>query len=234
MGISLLSEWCTGFTGLIYPNLCVCCASGLLRDERYICGHCLYELPETGFYREDGNPVERMFWGRVKVEHAAALYFFRKGNRIQTLVHQIKYKGQMELGECLGREMGKKLSSTAFAEVDMVVPVPLHPSKLKKRGYNQSEWIARGVCSRLEKPLNTSALVRRMVADSQTRKKRYERWENVESGFGLTSPHCFSGKHILLIDDVVTTGATLEACIRTVQYAGDVKVSIAALAFTTA
>ncbi|MDR0714763.1 MAG: ComF family protein [Bacteroidales bacterium] len=218
---------------MIYPNLCACCSTGLLQGERFVCGHCLYELPETGFEKEFGNPVEQMFWGRVKIEHATANYFFKKGNRIQTLMHLLKYGGQKEIGEYLGQEMGKRLRLSAFAAVDLVVPVPLHPSKFKKRGYNQSEWIARGVCAQLGKPLNASTLVRRISSGSQTRKSHYERWENVESGFGLIHPKHFSGKYILLIDDVVTTGATFESCIRTVQHAEDVKVSLAALTMAT-
>ncbi|MDR2848688.1 MAG: ComF family protein [Bacteroidales bacterium] len=228
------SEWLSDFIGLVYPNLCICCATNLMKGEQFVCSHCLYELPETGFYKEAGNPVEQMFWGRVMIERATANYFFKKGNRVQTLIHQVKYHGQKEMGEYLGQQMGKNLQSTLFALVDVVVPVPLHPEKFKKRGYNQSEWIARGVCSELGKSLNTSTLIRHAVTSTQTRKKRYERWENVELGFGLSEPEGFAGKHILLIDDVITTGATLEACIRTAQHTRDVKISVATLAVASA
>ncbi|MDR1672490.1 MAG: ComF family protein [Bacteroidales bacterium] len=230
---SSASELWKGFVNLFYPNLCFCCTTDLKYGEQYICGHCLYDLPVTGFYRERGNPVEQMFWGRVLVEYATANYFYKKGNRIQTLIHQVKYHGQKEIGEFLGREMGKNLRASAFAEVDMVVPVPLHPEKFRKRGYNQSEWIAAGVCKEIDKPLDTRTLVRRHAADSQTRRKRYERWENVMAGFGLTVPDALSGKHVLLIDDVITTGATLEACIHALQYTADTKVSVATLAIAS-
>jgi ComF family protein len=193
----------------------------------------MYDLPVTGFYRYADNPVEQIFWGRVRVERAVAHYFFRKGNRIQTLVHQMKYHGQKEIGELLGKEIGKALRKSPLADVDMVLPVPLHPDKLRKRGYNQSEWIARGICAEIHKPLNVTSLIRRSSAGTQTKKKRYERWENVEKGFGLSHPDALAGKYVLLVDDVLTTGATLEACIHAVQRSADTKVGIAALAWAS-
>ncbi len=227
---SVFSDIFKGFVDLFYPNICVCCSTGLMRGEAYICGRCLYELPATGFHKEPDNPVARTFWGRAPVEHAAAGYFFKKGNRTQRLVHQIKYQGQKEMGAVLGKEVGKMLRDSRFADVDIIVPVPLHPKKLRKRGYNQSEWIARGVAEMIGKPIDAETLVRRSAASSQTRKKRFDRWENVDSGFGLTDPGKFAGQHILLIDDVITTGATLEACIHAVGTAPDARVSVVTLA----
>ena len=230
---SVFSDILTGFTDLFYPNICVCCSTGLMHGEKYICGHCMHELPVTGFCKEHDNPVAQAFWGRVMLENAAAIYFFKKGNRVQQLIHQIKYHGQKELGLVLGKEAGKLLRPVRFNEVDLIVPVPLHPKKLRKRGYNQSEWIARGIAETMSKQIDTRALIRQTATSTQTRKKRYDRWENVNSGFGLTDPDVFSGKHILLIDDVITTGATLEACIRAVQTSPGAKVSVAALAFAS-
>ncbi len=219
-----------GFVDLFYPNICACCSTGLLRGEEYVCGHCLHELPATGFYSDQDNLVAQMFWGRVEVEHAAAGYFFKKGNRVQQLVHQIKYHGQKEMGRMLGKETGKRLRNSRFGEIDLIVPVPLHPKKLRKRGYNQSEWIAMGIAEAMQRPTDTRTLVRRSAAGSQTRKRRFDRWENVDSGFGLTDSTVFAGKHILLVDDVITTGATLEACIRAVRTSPDAKVSVVTLA----
>ena len=230
----LISEMLEGFAGLFWPNVCVCCSTGLLRGEKYICSHCLYELPATNFHKEQDNPVAQIFVGRVMVAHATAGYFFRKGNKIQHLVHQIKYKGQKEMGMVLGKETGRSLCNTCFSEVDLIAPVPLHPQKLRKRGYNQSEWIARGIAEVLDKPIDAQTLVRRFFTTSQTRKKRYDRWENVDSGFGLTNLDTFSGRHVLLVDDVVTTGATLEACIHAVLSAPETIVSVATLAFASA
>jgi len=231
---SIVSEILEGFAGLFWPNVCACCSTGLTHGEEYICSHCRYELPLTNFHKEQDNPVAQVFWGRAAVEHATAGYFFRKGNKVQKLVHQIKYKGQKEMGTVLGREMGKLLRNSSFNEVDLIAPVPLHPQKLRKRGYNQSEWIAHGVAEMMEKQMDVQTLERRIFTTTQTRKKRYDRWENVDSGFGLTTPENFSGRHILLIDDVITTGATLEACIHAVLSAPGAKASVATLAFASA
>ena len=230
---SIFSEVINGFAGLFWPNVCACCSAGLVRGEQYLCTHCIYKLPATNFHKNDENPVAQIFWGRVKIENATAAYFFRKSNRVQYLVHQVKYRGQKEMGTVLGREMGKSLRDSCFADIDLIAPVPLHLKKFRKRGYNQSEWIAKGIAEILEKPLDTNTLVRRFFSDSQTLKKRFDRWENINSGFGLTNSDSFCGKHILLIDDVVTTGATLEACAHAVLSAKQTKVSMAALAFAS-
>ena len=232
--MSLISEIFDGFAGLFLPNVCACCFTGLRRGEEYVCSHCIYSLPTTNFHNERENPVAQIFWGRARVENATAGYFFRKGNRIQKLVHQVKYAGHKEMGTVLGREMGKFLRDSRFSEIDLIAPVPLHLQKLRKRGYNQSEWIARGVAEILHKPLDVQTLVRRFFTDSQTRKKRFDRWKNVDSGFELTKYDNFAGQHILLIDDVITTGATLEACINAVSLAPETKVSVAAFAFASA
>jgi ComF family protein len=231
--LSLAFEIIEGFAGLFWPNVCACCSIGLMRGEQYICSHCMFELPATNFHKEHDNPVAQIFWGRAPVEYATAGYFFRKGNRVQKLVHQVKYKGQKEMGTMLGREMGKHLRDSCFSDVDLIAPVPLHPHKFRKRGYNQSEWIARGVAEVLNKPLDIHTLVRRFFTASQTRKKRFDRWENVDSGFGLVTPDSFAGRHILLIDDVITSGATLEACVHAVLSTPGTKASVATLAFTS-
>jgi len=231
--LSLALEILEGFAGLFWPNVCACCFTGLKHGEDYICSHCMYELPLTNFHREHDNPVAQVFWGRAAVEHATAGYYFRKGNKVQKLVHQVKYRGQKEMGTVLGREMGKSLRDSIFNEVDLIAPVPLHPKKLRKRGYNQSEWIARGVAEMLDKPMDVQTVERLIFTATQTRKKRFDRWENVDSGFVLTAPDNFTGKHILLIDDVLTTGATLEACIHAVLSAPGAKASVATLAFTS-
>ena len=232
--MSIFSEIIKGFAGLFWPNVCVCCSTALMRGEEYICAHCIHGLPKTDFHKIDNNPVAQIFWGRALLENATAHYFFSKGNRVQKLVYQLKYKGQKEIGTILGQEMGKSLRGSRFSEIDIIVPVPLHSQKLRKRGYNQSEWIAQGVAKILDKPVDVNTLARLFFSDSQTRKKRFDRWQNVNCGFGLTNSDTFAGQHILLIDDVITTGATLEACINAVLSVPETKVSVAALTFATA
>lgn len=229
----LIQDIARGLLGLFYPDICLCCSTELIGDEKFVCSHCLYDLPVTYFHQRKDNPVARLFWGRAEIENATANYFFRKENRIRMLIHQMKYHGQKEIGLFLGKEMGKSLSDSSFRAIDIIVPVPLHPKKLRKRGYNQSEWIARGVAEIMNKPVVTETLVRHSTSGSQTQKKRFERWENVHSGFGLADPGIFSGKHILLIDDVLTTGATIEACTQAIRMSEQVKVSVATLAFAS-
>ena len=218
------------FLDLIYPKLCITCDRKLVTQERYICLHCLSDLPRTKFHLDAENKVAQLFWGRVKVEYATSWLFFRKGSRYQKLIHYLKYKGLKEVGEEMGLLFGNELKESPFHQIDIVVPVPLHPKKLKQRGYNQSEWIARGIATSLSKPLSADNLVREIFTPTQTRKNRFERWQNVEDIFSVKQPARFFRKHVLVIDDVVTTGSTLEAAVTAILQAGAEKVSIATLA----
>ena len=203
----------SGFIQLFFPELCITCGDKLLNQERYICLKCLSDLPRTNYHLQPGNKVEQIFWGRVTIERATSFYFFRKGSRYQKLIHHLKYKNLKELGETAGRYFGADLAqSPDFCSVDFIVPVPLHPAKQKKRGYNQSEWIALGIGQALQKPIVADNLKRVVFTSTQTRKTRFERWKNVEGIFEVSHPQQFENKHVLLIDDVVTTGSTIEAC----------------------
>lgn len=217
---------------LLYPQLCVACGNRLVSQEKFVCTHCWFDLPATNFHRNPENKVAQLFWGRVQIENATSFFSYRKGSNYQNLIHFVKYKGMKELGLETGKRFGFALSeSAAFQLVDYIVPVPLHPSKEKKRGYNQSEWIARGIAETLSKPVSANNLVRLTQTSTQTKKNRFERWQNVENIFGVQNPAEFSGKHILIIDDVVTTGSTLEACASVLIKTCQSKVSIATLAF---
>ncbi|MDX9882277.1 MAG: phosphoribosyltransferase family protein [Prolixibacteraceae bacterium] len=228
-----ISTYLADFTELFFPRACMVCSANLLNTEKLVCLHCLHGLPRTNFHLEERNPVAEIFYGRVQLESATSFFFFNKGSRYQKLIHALKYKGMKEVGILLGRHFAIDLEkSPAFVSVDVICPVPLHPKKEKKRGYNQSEFIARGISGRMGKPLSTGNLVRLVHTGSQTRKGRYERWENVEGIFGLKQPEDFEGKHILLVDDVLTTGSTLEACALGILSATkNTKVSIATLGF---
>ncbi|HKJ78047.1 MAG TPA: ComF family protein [Prolixibacteraceae bacterium] len=217
---------------LFFPSLCIACGNRLVSQEKYLCLSCWADLPVTNFHLEAENKVAQIFWGRVQIENATAWFHFRKGSNYQQIIHFIKYKGIKELGLECGKRLGSCLAvSEGFKNIDAIVPVPLHPKKHKKRGFNQSEWIAKGISEMLEKPLITGNLHRKIHTSTQTKKNRLERWQNVEGIFAVKNPEEFSGKHLLLIDDVATTGATLEACAEPLLNSENTKVSIATLAY---
>lgn len=218
-------------TELLFPRLCVVCGDKLIEQEQWICLHCLHHIPRTNFHLEPDNPVSQLFYGRVQVEYATSFFYFSKGSKYQTLLHHLKYKGMKELGEEIGKHFGiDLLQSPEFSSVDLICPVPLHPSKEKKRGYNQSWWIASGIAKQMNKELSAGNLKRITATETQTRKSRFERFLNVEGIFELSDPEAFSGKHVLLVDDVVTTGSTLEACASVLISKTSARVSIATLA----
>jgi ComF family protein len=198
--------------GLFYPRLCPACSEVLYGNENILCLKCLIEFPRTGFHLDPENDMARLFWGRVMIRNAAAFFYYQKGSRFQNLIHEMKYFNQKQLGILLGRWFGDELTNTSFRQADLIHPVPLHAVKLKKRGYNQSEQIALGLSQALGIPLETTLIERVVNTDTQTRKTKYERWSNVEGIFRVTKPEKLINKHILLVDDVVTTGSTLEAC----------------------
>jgi ComF family protein len=222
------------FFSLFYPRLCQACHRALISREECICSFCLFDLPLTNLYKERENPLSKIFWGRVDMETATALFYFQKGGKIQTLVHQFKYKGKTEIGEYFGMMLGSQLlGHPVWEPIDVIVPVPLHQKKQNLRGYNQSEVFGEGISKSFRRPLVTGNLVRITKTDTQTRKTRFRRWENVESVFHVNNPEFFKGKNILLVDDVVTTGSTLEACTQKLKEIKGVKVWVATIAMAT-
>ena len=171
-----------------------------------------------------------MFWGRVHIQYATAFLFFQKGGQVQTMLHKLKYKNQKEIGIGIGKLIGLELKNTQLSEIDLIVPVPLHKSKYRKRGYNQSELIAIGLAESMGKPVETKILYRAIANPTQTRKHRYERWTNVEGIFAIKNSERIVNKHILLVDDIITTGATIEASASALLNIENVKVSIFAIA----
>ncbi len=217
---------------LFFPSLCIACGDRLVSQEKFLCINCWHDLPVTNFHLKNENMVAQLFWGRVEIENATAFFSYKKGSKYRQLIHFIKYKGLKELGFEAGRKFGfALLDSDRFKEVDLIVPVPLHPQKQKMRGFNQSEWIAKGIGWSLQRPVSSGNLFRQVHTSTQTQKNRFERWQNVEGIFGVKNQNEFDGKHILLIDDVVTTGSTLEACAYQLLKLENIKVSIATLAF---
>ncbi len=224
--------WITDFFSLIYPRICACCGNSLVAGEVVICRFCEYHLPKTNDFDQWNNPVSKLFWGRASVRGAAAYLLFNKGNRVQQLIHELKYRGRKDIGIYLGSCFGTFLkNSPVFQNADVIFPVPLHRKKYMKRGYNQSEQFAIGLSASMKIPVNTKCLVRRKPNETQTRKSRFARWRNVENIFSVNQGDRFRKRHILLVDDVITTGSTLESCIQTLYHIPDVTVSVAAIAY---
>lgn len=217
---------------LFFPTLCITCGDRLITQEKFLCMNCWHDLPVTNFHLNTDNKVAQLFWGRAQIENATAFFSYKKGSKYQQLIHFIKYKGLKELGFETGWRLGLVLfNDEKFNSVDIIVPVPLHPKKQRKRGFNQSNWIGNGISEAMNKPVSAENLFRKTYTSTQTKKNRFERWQNVEGIFGVRNQDEFTGKHILLVDDVVTTGSTLEACVYQLLKLENTKVSIAALAF---
>jgi ComF family protein len=215
---------------IVFPHVCDGCGSDLLNIESTLCIRCLSSLPETNFEIHPNNPVEKSFWGRLPIVNASAHLYFTKESLVQHLMHQLKYKGNKDLGLQLGRLMGNALKNAAwFNEIEALVPLPLFPSKEKKRGYNQATVLCEGIAEILSLPVLNKVITRPQHTETQTKKGRIERWKNIEGKFLLMDPLAIQNKHLLLVDDVVTTGATLEACGNELLTAENVKLSVATL-----
>ena len=222
------------FISLLFPRICYGCGNHLLRNERLICTECHVVIPRANFHTMKDNPLEQAFWGRCRIESAAAFSYFHKGSRIRRLIHRLKYDGVKEVGHELGKIYGVSLKSSNFINsIDIIVPVPLHKSKKRSRGFNQSEIISEGLSEATGLPVVANAVERIIATSTQTKRSRMERWENVEEIFALKKPELLAGKHILLVDDVVTSGATIESCANEILKADGAKVSIAAIAYAS-
>src|SRR5690606_7681389 len=218
------------FLALVFPKTCCICRRSLFEFEKQLCKICISQLPTTHYHlRPDDNDLKTKIMGLTRVRRVVSFLRFTKKGVSQSLLHQLKYKNNPELGNLLGSMYGRTLL-TAFGNAwDIVVPVPLHTLKLKKRGYNQSERFAQGLAAILDVPVHT-VLQRRVFTETQTNKTRWERWENVELVFEMDPRWDVSDKRILLVDDVMTTGATLAACANTLLTAGARSVDIAVMA----
>jgi ComF family protein len=223
------------FISLLFPRICAACGNSLWKQEETVCLSCEFHLPRTNFHLSLENPVSRLFWGRVNLESATAYLYFNKGNKVQRLIHQLKYKGRKDIGVYFGRQYGQHLVHSPFFEtVQLIVPVPLHIKKLMKRGYNQSEQFAIGLGESMKVPVDPTALCRRKETETQTKKSRFRRWQNVADVFEVKDPGSLEKKHVLLVDDVITTGATLESCIQTLSAIHGIRISVATIAVAPA
>ncbi|NJN49890.1 MAG: ComF family protein [Polaribacter sp.] len=218
---------------LFYPDLCANCEHILLENENVLCTFCKHDLPIIPIYDLKNNVITNVFYGKLEISMGFALLFFRKEGITQQLMHQLKYKNQEQIGVWLGNWIGEILKTKQeFLEIDCIIPVPLHPKKLRKRGYNQVTKFANQLALHLQKPIITNQLIKTSATKTQTFKDRFERFSDENSKFDLKNPEFFNHKHILILDDVLTTGATLMDCASTFLKAKNCKISVVTMAFT--
>lgn len=219
---------------VFFPKVCLGC-DGLLADyELYLCTSCRHELPVTNFHTTNDDTVKKIFYGRSRVEEATALLRFHKKGIVQHVLHNLKYKGHQDVGVFLGQWLGEELRNLPnYRCVDVVIPVPLHPKKLRKRGYNQVAKFAQEIAQALQASYMDEVLKKQTNTSSQVYKNRMERWTNPKERFILQNAYKIKGKHILLVDDIITTGATLEACMAILNSEENHKISIATMAITS-
>ena len=217
---------------LFFPNLCCACGNAISQTTKIICVECLFHLPQTNFHKDATNSLTKKFWGRIPVLQAASYYYFQKEGRVQHLLHELKYRGRTDVGEYIGTMYGTilKESENLFNKADIIIPIPLHIEKLRKRGYNQSDHFAKGLSNSLQIPWSNSLIQRKIFTETQTGKNRIERWENVDDIFEFNNQDFYKNKHIILVDDVITTGATIEACANALFNKIDCAISILTIA----
>ncbi len=225
------SRYLNDFATLFFPQTCAGCDAPLVNGEKLICTSCWYHLPDTHAHADDQNCGARLLWGRVHVEAIASYWYFREASRVKRIIHHLKYRNCPEIGTVIGLRYGMVLAGTKpFNEAEIIVPVPLHPKKLRTRGYNQSAFFANGLARAMQLPVAEDGIARRRATESQTHKNRYERYENMLETFEANNIGAIAGRHVLLVDDVLTTGATLEACASTLLENGAAKVSAVTIA----
>jgi len=215
-----------------YPHNCIGCGSDVIDKENFLCLECVNDLPHTNFAMHANNPLEKKFSGRISLTSAMSEFYFSKESIVQNMIYELKYRGNKKAGFYFGNLMGKSLLNSNRFDVDILIPLPLFERKERMRGYNQSEILCNGISGVINKPVIRNNVIRKVFTETQTKKHRIERWKNVKDIFFVTDPKSLEGKHILLVDDVITTGATLDACGSEILKIKNVKLSVAALALT--
>ena len=229
---SFAKEVLVDFISMLYPRYCFACNEGLVKGENMVCTNCMLEIPRTHFHLYGRNALYNRLSGRIPLHAAFAFFFFKKGGKVQQLLHALKYNRHPEIGEALGEVYGEELRKVDINQkFDCIVPVPLHPARKQSRGYNQSEEFGKGLSKSLNIPLLGDALVRTVKTESQTRKSKLNRWRNVTEVFQLQEPEQIYNRRVLLVDDVITTGATIEACAQVIVDGSKSAVSIASIAY---
>ena len=223
-------KWLDDFFSLLYPKLCLTCDNQLVKGEEFLCHTCLDDLPYTGYLGMKENPVRAIFKARVPLEYGAALLHFEKGNKTQKILHELKYRNRPEIGNYMGRIIGREIALPLNPKRTAIIPVPIHPSKMRLRGYNQSYHLAEGISEITGIRVARDILIRAKKTSTQTRKKRYERWENVSAVFRVNKELLNAIEQVMLVDDVVTTGATIESCALSLLEAKKIEIGLITLA----
>lgn len=227
-----MKEFLSDIASLIYPRVCVACNGSLFKHEQHICNKCYITLPKTNYHLQKDNPLQKVFYGRADVTSASSFLFFQKKGMVQKMIHALKFKGKPEVAQLLGKWYAEDLMQSNISHAfDYIIPVPLHKKGKQKRGYNQSEYFAKGLSEVLGIPVLTTVLIKWRFTKTQTNKTREERAENILQSFSIEHTELINNKSILLVDDVITTGATLEACIIQLQKNTNTKVSVASIAY---
>lgn len=227
-----IKRYFNDFASLIFPNICHACGINLNQAEKHFCTTCIHQLPYTNFHLQPDNKLAKQFWGLTQVQNVVAYLYFTKGSKVQNIMHQLKYNKQAQIGVALGEMYGNILKEQpSYSQADAIIPVPLHPLKLQKRGYNQSEQFANGLATMLNVPVYNKVLSREYYKDSQTFNSRSNRFENMKKVFRAT-PTDADLNHVILVDDTITTGATLEACMVALQEIGVKSINIVGIAYT--
>ena len=216
---------------LFFPKVCLTCQLQLIDNEKHLCTDCRHLLPLTNFHLTKDNFISKLFYGRAKIETGTALLRFEKKGITQRLIHQLKYKEQQQVGTFLGVWLGTELSTCKeYDNVDIIIPVPLHKKKLRTRGYNQVTKFGQELAKALQAEYIEDVLLKVTNTKSQVTKNRFSRWTGKNDTFALSDAHKLVGKHILLVDDIITTGATLEACMLELNKIEGIRISIATMA----
>ncbi|ULQ55158.1 ComF family protein [Flavihumibacter rivuli] len=228
-----MESWLRPIAGLFFPHTCAGCGNELDDKHSGICYRCKHELPRTGFLSQNENPVARIFWGRVPLLHAAACSYFTKGSLVQEIMHQVKYRYRPDAALDIGKWMGREIMESPLAySTELMIPMPLHSSREQKRGYNQATLICKGIHEITGLPFADNLVKRNKATITQTKQHRGERWENMQSAFELSEPTVLEGKTILLVDDVITTGATIEALAAQLRKEVNCRISVLGFAYT--
>ena len=231
--LSTIKNLANDFLHIIYPHVCIGCGSDVLETEEIICSECFSQLPFTNYFMYEDNPVQHRFAGRLMVQHAGSTFHFTTKSVMQNIVFAVKYRGNRDAGIFLGKQTGKALLQTDwYKDIDVIVPLPLNKRKLQQRGYNQAALIANGISQIIHKPLVDNVVLRKVYTETQTHKDRISRWESMQHVFMVNNAELLHNKHVLLVDDIITTGATLEACGQHLTALPGTKLSLATAACT--